>query len=72
MPEVLKLSKQNGKQSMTKEGRGKIVRINKNARTRYVSVPAFIACDSAFPFADSEEVKIIISGRSLIIEPLDK
>lgn len=72
MSEVLKLSKQNGKQSMTKEGRGKIVRINKKARTRYISVPAFIACDSAFPFDDGEDVKIIISGRTVIVKPLDE
>jgi len=71
MPEVLKVSKRNGKH-VTKEGKGTIVRINKQAKTRYISVPAFIACDSAFPFSDGEAVKIMIVGRKLIVEPFEE
>jgi len=54
---------------MSKEGRGRVVCVGK-ARTRYVTIPADVAGDSAFPFADGEEVKISISGRRLIIEPV--
>jgi hypothetical protein len=45
---------------MPLEGRGKVKAVGE-AGTRYISVPAKIARDSAFPFKDDEEVQITIN-----------
>ena len=71
MPKVKSLSKRNGYQ-MTKSGKGKVCQINKGSRTRFISVPASVAGDTSFPFADEERVKVTISGRTVIIEPLEE
>ncbi|HNX18269.1 MAG TPA: hypothetical protein PKM50_08100 [Methanoregula sp.] len=42
---------------MSLQAKGKIVVAGK-AGTRYISIPAKIASDSAFPFEDNEEVLI--------------
>jgi len=71
MPKVKSLSKRNGYQ-MTKSGKGKVCQINKGSRTRFISVPASVAGDSAFPFTDGDRVRVTISGRSVVIEPLEE
>ena len=45
---------------MPLEGKGKVVKAGK-ADTRYISIPAKVAQDSAFPFKDDEEVRITIN-----------
>jgi hypothetical protein len=41
---------------------------HKKAKTLYLTIPASIADDSAFPFKPGEEVKIVIKEKKLIIE----
>lgn len=50
---------------MSNEGKGKIIRLSDRARTRYVSIPADVAGDDRFPFADGEEVTVRIEGEEL-------
>lgn len=45
---------------MSREGKGRLFVMAKNAKTRYVSIPSNVADDDRFPFADGEEVKVII------------
>ncbi|MFA7121288.1 MAG: hypothetical protein WC277_07385 [Bacilli bacterium] len=52
---------------MSKEGKGKIIRLSDRARTRYASIPADVAGDDRFPFADGEEVMVRIEGEELRI-----
>ena len=52
---------------MSNEGKGKIIRLSDRARTRYVSIPADVAGDDRFPFADGEEVMVRIVGEELRI-----
>jgi hypothetical protein len=53
---------------MSNEGKGKIIRLSDRARTRYVSIPADVAGDDRFPFADGEEVTVTIDKGRLVIE----
>lgn len=41
---------------------------HKKAKTLYLTIPASVADDSAFPFDPGEEVKISIKERKIIIE----
>jgi hypothetical protein len=50
---------------MGKKGEGKIL-AQGPARTRFVSIPADVAGDSAFPFVDGERVTIPIEGEEMI------
>jgi len=52
---------------MSKEGKGKIIQLSDRARTRYASIPADVAGDSAFPFVDGERVTIQIEGDEIRI-----
>jgi hypothetical protein len=47
-------------------GEGKILKQGP-AKTRFVSIPASVAGDSAFPFADDERVTIRIEGDEIRI-----
>jgi len=71
MTNIKNVSKQIGRR-MTKSGKGKICLINKKSATRFVSIPSSVAGDTSFPFADEERVKVTISGRTVIIEPLEE
>jgi len=51
---------------MSLEGEGKIV-AQGPARTRFVSIPADVAGDSAFPFETGEKVRIKIEGEEIRI-----
>ncbi len=51
---------------MAREGKGRVVPVGK-AKTRYVTVPADVAGDSAFPFVDGERVTIQIEGEEIRI-----
>lgn len=46
---------------MTKEGSGRVVAVGK-AKTRYITVPSDVASDDRFPFADGEEVRVLINS----------
>ncbi|MEM5836561.1 MAG: hypothetical protein QW058_02300 [Candidatus Aenigmatarchaeota archaeon] len=37
---------------------------HKKAKTLYLTIPAAVANDSAFPFKPGEEVKVIIKGKN--------
>jgi hypothetical protein len=52
---------------MSLDGKGKLIPVGK-AGTRYISIPAKIAGDSAFPFKDNEEVQISIHGDKLEVK----
>ena len=56
---------------MPLEDKGKIIPVGK-AGTRYISIPAKVARDSAFPFDDGEEVnvKIIPEKKAIHIEKI--
>lgn len=41
---------------------------HKKAKTLYLTIPASIADDSAFPFKPGDKVNIIIKEKKLIIE----
>ncbi|MEM5772827.1 MAG: hypothetical protein QXL86_01215 [Candidatus Aenigmatarchaeota archaeon] len=41
---------------------------HKKAKTLYLTIPASVADDSAFPFKPGEEVKVIIKGSKLVVE----
>lgn len=45
---------------MAKEGSGRVVAVGK-AKTRYITVPSDVARDDRFPFADGEEVRVLIN-----------
>ncbi len=51
---------------MSMKGEGKII-AQGPARTRFVSIPADVAGDSAFPFVDGERVTIQIEGEEIRI-----
>ena len=51
---------------MSLKGVGKII-VQGPARTRFVSIPADVAGDSAFPFVDGERVTIQIEGEEIRI-----
>lgn len=52
---------------MTLKGKTKLIP-HKKAKTLYVTIPASIADDSAFPFKPGDEVKIAIKEKKLVIE----
>jgi len=52
---------------MTLEARTTLIP-HKKAKTLYLTIPASIAGDSAFPFKPGEEVNITIKERKLVIE----
>lgn len=52
---------------MALEGRTTLIP-HKKAKTLYLTIPASIAGDSAFPFKPTEEVKISIKEKKLVIE----
>ena len=54
-----------------KEGIGKVVPAGR-AQTRYLSIPASISTDSAFPFETGERVRIQIEHDRLIVSRLPK
>jgi len=54
---------------MAKSGKGANVPVGA-ARTRYISVPAAVAGDSAYPFEDGEQVIVTIEGRGLSVRKL--
>jgi hypothetical protein len=49
---------------MSLKGVGKII-VQGPARTRFLSIPATVAGDSAFPFVDGEEVIVQIDGDGI-------
>jgi len=49
---------------MSLKGVGKII-VQGPARTRFLSIPATVAGDSAFPFVDGEEVTVQIDGDGI-------
>lgn len=59
---------------MSKKGIGKIFLISEKARTRYVTIPADVAGDDRFPFADNEQVMITIdeNRKCLRIGPVSE
>jgi len=58
---------------MSKKGYGRVVTAG-TARTRYVTIPADVAGDDRFPFADNEQVMITIdeNRKCLRIEPVSE
>jgi hypothetical protein len=52
---------------MTLEGRTTLIP-HKKAKTLYLTIPASIANDSAFPFKPVDEVRISIKEKKLVIE----
>lgn len=58
---------------MSKEGRGKIIQLSEKARTRYATIPADVAGDDRFPFADGEEIVVRIEGsRQVVLEKVEE
>jgi len=51
---------------MSKKGYGRVVSAG-TARTRYITVPADVAGDDRFPFADNEQVMITIDENRMCL-----
>ena len=52
---------------MTDQGKGRIFSSG-DANTLFVSIPADIAVDSAFPFEEGQDIEIQIKDDTLVIE----
>jgi hypothetical protein len=55
---------------MADKGEGRIFSSG-DANTLFVSIPADVAVDSAFPFDDGQEVKIRIEENKVIVETVE-
>ena len=55
---------------MADEGEGKVFSSG-DANTLFVSIPADVAVDSAFPFDDGQNIKIRIEDDKLMVEPIE-
>ncbi|UUX93232.1 hypothetical protein [Methanoplanus endosymbiosus] len=50
-----------------KQGFGKVIKMS-SSRTHYVSIPALITSDDAYPFTPGEKIRVTVDGQRLIIE----
>lgn len=55
---------------MADEGDGRVFSSG-DANTLFVSIPADVAVDSAFPFEEGEDIKIKIEDGKLIVEAIE-
>lgn len=56
---------------MVREGIGRVLKIGE-ANTRYISVPATVATDDAFPFEDWEYVRVRITKDGISVERIQE
>lgn len=55
---------------MADKGKGRVFSSGE-ANTLFVSIPADVAVDSAFPFEDGQDVKICIEDTTVVVEPTE-